>query len=79
MNPDPTILEAALAAVRQGKGGITRLLTSDYFTFRYCGEEVLLTQDLRSQLEERLGGPLQEKVFRGLEGEVALVARRSGR
>lgn len=70
---DPVMVDAAVAAARQGKGGITRLLTSAYFTFYYEGDELVLTDELRLEVEARLGRRLEEKVFKGLEGEVALV------
>ncbi|MEN8719046.1 hypothetical protein [Marivita sp.] len=73
---DPDILDAAVAAARQGKGGITRIITSQYFTFYFEGDEVLLTDEMRLEVEARLGCKLKEKVFKGLEGETALVPSR---
>lgn len=73
---DPVIVEAAVAAVRQGRGGVTRLLTSAYFTFDYHGDELVLTDELRAEVEARIGCKLKEKVFKGLEGEVALIPSR---
>ncbi len=67
------LIDLAIEAAQQGAGGITRLATSTYFTFQVEGEELVFTKALRAQVEAKLGEPLVERVFAGLEGEVALV------
>lgn len=70
---DAEVVAAAVEAARRGAGGITRLKTSQYFTFDFEGEDLILSDELRAKVEAELGVPLVEKVFPGFEGEVALV------
>ena len=67
------LIDLAIEVAQKGAGGITRLITSTYFTFQVEGEELVFTEELRAQVEAKLGEPLVERVFAGLEGEVALV------
>lgn len=67
------VVAAAVEAARQGAGGITRILTSAYFTFEFDGEDLVLSDELRAEVEAVLGESLVEAVFPGLEGEIALV------
>lgn len=67
------LIDLAVEAAQKGAGGITRLINSTYFTFPVEGEELVFTEKLRAQVEAKLGEPLVERVFAGLEGEVALV------
>lgn len=70
---DPELVELAVAAARRGAGGITRIATSDYFTFEVEGDEIILTESVRKAVEERLGARLVEHVFPQYLAEVALV------
>lgn len=67
------LIDLAVEAAQKGAGGITRLISSTYFTFQVEGEELVFTKELRAHVEAKLGEPLVERVFAGLEGEVALV------
>lgn len=67
------LIDLAIEAAKKGAGGITRLVASTYFTFQVDGEELVFTEKLRAQVEAKLGESLVERVFAGLEGEVALV------
>lgn len=67
------LIDLAIAVAQKGAGGITRLISSTYFTFQVEGEEVVFTEELRAKVEAKLGEPLVDRVFAGLEGEVALV------
>lgn len=67
------LINLAIEAAQKGAGGITRLISSTYFTFQVEGDELVFTEELRAQVEATLGEPLIERVFAGLEGEVALV------
>lgn len=74
---DSALVNAAVEAAKQGAGGITRIATSQFFTFSYEGEDVVLSDDLRAKVEAQIGEKLVEKVFPGLELEVALVPESS--
>lgn len=74
VDPDSEVVAAAVEAAKRGAGGITKILTGQYFTFDFEGEDLILTDELRAKVETALGTKLVEKVFPGLEGEVALVS-----
>jgi hypothetical protein len=68
-----SLVDLAVAAAQNGADGIAKILTSDYFTFNVDGDEAILTDELRAQVEAALGKKLVEKVFPGFEGQVNLV------
>ncbi len=55
------------------RGFVTRLATSQFFTFELDGDDLVFTDDLRARVEALLGEPCREVTYRGLEGETALV------
>ena len=69
---DSEVVAEAVAAARQGAGGITKLATSEHFTF---GDDILFSDELRAKVEAELGEPLVEHVFEGNELETALVPK----
>lgn len=71
---DPLVL-AMVDSARAADGLIARIATSDYFTFSYEGDEVVVGDELRAQVEAALGEPLVEATLPGLEAQVSLVAK----
>lgn len=52
---------------------MARLVTSKYFTFPHEGDEVIVNDEVRAQVEAAIGEPLVEATLPGLEGQVTLV------
>lgn len=79
-NPEPSqsencLITAMVESARTADGGIARIATSDHFTFSFEGDEVVVDEQLRAQVEAALGEPLVEATLPGLEGQVSLVAK----
>lgn len=70
-NGDDELVEAGVAAAKSS--GIAKIATADYFTMDFEGDDVLVNDELRAQIEAKLGEPLVEAVIPGLEGQVTLV------
>lgn len=68
---DDELVEAGVLAAKQN--GIARVLTSDHFTMEFEGDDVLVNDELRAQIEAKLGEPLVEATVPGLEAQVTLV------
>lgn len=69
---DP-VVEEAVRLVREAKGGIAKLATSDYFTFEFEGDDMIFGDELRAQVEAALGEKVKEVTLPGLEGQVSIV------
>ena len=69
---DPVLAEA-VRLVREAKGGIGKLATSDYFTFEFEGDDLIFNDELRAQVEAALGEKVKEVVLPGLELQTSIV------
>lgn len=66
-------LDAMLALTTTNPGGIRRLVTQQYFTYFFWGEDVVFNDELRKSIEDALGEPLQEIVYPDFALEIALA------
>jgi hypothetical protein len=73
LSTDPFARAVLEALVQQAPGGITKLATSDYYTYRFEGEELIVSDEHRRNLEELLGCKLTEVTYPGYAGETALA------
>ena len=67
------IADGMRATALQNRGFVTRLATSDFFTFESCGDELVVDAGLRKAVETLLGEPCVEVVYPGYAAELALV------
>lgn len=66
-------LDAMLALTTTNPGGIRRLVTEQYFTYSFWGEDAVFDDKLRKSIEDALGEPLQEIVYPDFAMEIALA------
>ena len=69
---DPVVAEA-VRLVREANGGIGKLVTSDYFTFDFEGDDMIFGDELRAKVESALGEKVKEVTLPGLDGQVSIV------
>lgn len=73
LSTDPFARAVLEALAQQAPGGITKLATSDHYTYRFEGDELIVSDKHRRNLEELLGCKLTEVTYPGFALETALA------